>query len=229
MVNINTNYDAAKYSKYEQFEKSQIDAFREVEQNPNSSIFNDPARSLFKATPDGYMDLPQDKKMDVYRSSMLELGEGNIAKYDVNQNGEMDYDEFKEMNKNINGEIDQPQNSIMNTLINVITSLFKAIGIKLPEGTFDSIKDPYNSEETQAKTKEGFEAADVDGNGTLSKEEIAATYAYMDYSDTIYNEDGSVKEGTDGTLDGRIDLFKSTADDPKAKSNIAMFSDFLFN
>ena len=191
------NIDVSQPSKYEQFERSQIDAVRGSEKD--ASIFDTPSKRLFKATPDGYMDLSPDEKMDVYKESLLELADGMIKKYDTNENGLMDFNEFVEMNKTIQ----------------------KGIDPSTPDNFFDS-------QEVQQILAGGVFVVDQDGDLALDRQEIASVFAYQDHSDETYDDNFNKLDG-DGTLDGKIDMFKDVSNEPGVKSSVAMFFDFLFN
>ena len=130
-----------------------------------------------------------------------------IDKYDANENGVMDFDEYAKMIMTIQAEI---------------------AGLANGEISVDDFIEQYTSKEVIGLMVEGFDIADVDDNGTLDRQELAATFAYQDYSDAVY-DDNFNKIDSDGTLDGKIDVFKDAGNDPNAKSNIAMFFDFLFN
>jgi|GEM_PF-6306774 len=172
-------------STYEQLERTQIDVIREFERNPE--IANDPSKTLFRVTPDGYMDLEGDEKTEVYKESMLALADGMIAKYDANDNCVMDFEEYVTMTVGVQEEIS---------------------GLHKGEVTPLDFFAQYTTPESLDTAVAGFNMADFDKSGTLDRKEIAAMHAYLDFSQDVYN-DNFEKMDSDGTLDGKINLLSS--------------------
>lgn len=198
---------------YDKFEKadiqSQVDISRTAQDsgNPKGKLdLYDSELHNFKFTPEGYMDIQDaQEKTEAYKKSILELAEGEIKKYDANDDGVLDLGEY--------------------------TTKLKDVTKKVSAGLDEEIDENiFSSDEFKSQAENIFNTLNVNSTDkTLDTKELAANYAYMDmnyaYNDNMkptLDESGKQKIG----LDGKI-VFSSKDSEPD-KAQMQRYYDTFF-
>ncbi len=194
---MSTNFSFEAAMLYENFERSQVGTMAGIarasqyyaqtnDSGPLEKLTQD--ESIFKFTPQGYMDLKQEEKLEVYKKAALTLAQGQIQKYDSDQDGKMNLNEFK----------------LMGIFTQLKTSLMAG------ENIFDTLRFCLSKEfnDSQAET---FNALNLNNKGdsadNLDVKETASAliamdygYAYNDKNEKMLDAKGNHEMGLDGKI-----------------------------